>query len=110
MALMHIENRCRHGTQIGGHLVARENRKLGMKQVALSVAKDDLSRYLREAESGAILITRHGKPAGILIGFASEDDWFDYRLENDPRFARRMESARASLRAGKGIRIKDLKS
>lgn len=105
-----IEVRCRHGTQIGGHLVARENRKLGMKQVALSVAKDDLSRYLREAESGAILITRHGKPAGILIGFASEDDWFDYRLENDPRFAKRMESVRAGLRAGKGIRIKDLKS
>jgi prevent-host-death family protein len=90
--------------------VARESRKVGMKQVALSVVKDELSRYLREAESGEILITRHGKPAGILIGFASEDDWFHYRLANDPRFAKRMESARASLRAGKGIRINDLKS
>jgi prevent-host-death family protein len=89
--------------------MARENRK-AVKQVALSEAKDDLSRYLREAESGEILLTRHGKPAGILIGFASEDDWFDYRLENDPRFAKRIASARASLRAGKGIRIEDLKS
>lgn len=89
--------------------MARENRKV-VKQVALSEAKDDLSRYLREAESGEILLTRHGKPAGILIGFASEDDWFDYRLENDPRFAKRIASARASLRAGKGIRIEDLKS
>ena len=89
--------------------MARENRK-ALKQVALSEAKDDLSRYLREAESGEILLTRHGKPAGILIGFASEDDWFDYRLENDPRFAKRIASARASLRAGKGIRIEDLKS
>lgn len=33
-------------------------------------------------------------------------DWFDYHVENDPRFAKRMEFARASLRAGKGIRIK----
>jgi hypothetical protein len=41
--------------------------------VALSVAKD-IYRAICEAESGAILITRHGKPAGILIGFASEDD------------------------------------
>jgi PHD/YefM family antitoxin component YafN of YafNO toxin-antitoxin module len=65
---------------------------------------------LREAENGEILITRHGKPAGILIGFASEDDWFDYRLENDPRFAKRIESARASLRAGKGTKLEDLKS
>jgi len=90
--------------------MARESRKVSMKQVALAVAKDDLSRYLREAENGEILITRHGKPAGILIGFASEDDWFDYRLENDPRFAKRIESARASLRAGKGINLEDLKS
>jgi PHD/YefM family antitoxin component YafN of YafNO toxin-antitoxin module len=64
---------------------------------------------LREAERGEILITRHGKPAGILIGFASEDDWFEYRLENDPRFVKRIESARASLRAGKGVRLEDLK-
>jgi len=90
--------------------MARESRKVSMKQVALAVAKDDLSRYLREAENGEILITRHGKPAGILIGFASEDDWFDYRLGNDPRFAKRIESARASLRAGKGIKLEDLKS
>jgi hypothetical protein len=26
-----------------------------------------------------------------LIGFATEDDWFDYRLENDPRFLERVE-------------------
>jgi hypothetical protein len=28
-----------------------------------------------------IIITRHGKPAGVSIGFASEEDWFDYRFE-----------------------------
>jgi addiction module HigA family antidote len=35
----------------------------------------------------------------------SEDDWFDYRLENDPRFLTRVEKARASLRAGRGVRL-----
>jgi prevent-host-death family protein len=39
------------------------------KRVALSKIKDDLSRYLRQAESEEIVITRHGKPAGVLIGF-----------------------------------------
>ena len=73
-----------------------------MKKVALSNMKDDLSRFLRMAEKEEIVITRHGKPAGVLIGFESEDDWFDYRLENDPRFLKRIESARNSLRAGKG--------
>lgn len=83
-------------------------RKRGMKEVPLSVVKDDLSRFLREAEKQEIVITRHGKPAGALIGFDSEDDWFDYRLETDPRFLRRIEKVRASLRAGRGVRLEDV--
>lgn len=81
-----------------------------MKKVALSEAKDHLSEYLDLAEKEEVVITRHGKPAGVLIGFASEDDWFDYRLEHDPRFLARVEAARKSLRAGKGVKIEDLPS
>jgi prevent-host-death family protein len=80
-----------------------------MKEVPLSEVKDDLSRYLREAETQEIIITRHGRPAGILIGFESEEDWFEYRLENDPRFLRRIEQARDSLQAGRGVRLEDVK-
>ena len=83
-------------------------RKSRMKEIPLSEVKDDLSHLLREAEKGDIVITRHGKPAGVLIGFASEDDWFDYRLEHDPRFLRRVEQARKSVRAGRGVRLEDL--
>ncbi len=81
-----------------------------MKEVPLSEIKDDLSRFLREAENQEIVITRHGKPAGLLIGFASEEDWFDYQLENDPRFLRRIEQARHSLQAGRGIKLENLKT
>ena len=88
--------------------MARSIRKSGMKEVPLSEVKDDLSRFLREAEKQEIVITRHGKPAGVLIGFESEDDWFDYRLETDPRFLRRIAKARSDLRAGKGVRLEDL--
>ena len=80
-----------------------------MKKVPLTEVKDELSKYLRLAEREEIIITRHGKPAGILVGLASEDDWFDYRLENDPRFAKRIAKARESLRAGKGVRLEDVK-
>lgn len=79
-----------------------------MKEVALSDVKDDLSRYLRKAAKEEIVITRHGKVAGLLIGFESDDDWFDYRLEHDPRFLSRIAAARASLRAGLGVRLEDL--
>ncbi len=90
--------------------MARTVRKSGVREVPLSEIKDDLSRFLREAETQEIVITRHGKPAGVLIGFQSEDDWFEYRLENDPRFLRRIEQARNSLRAGRGVRLEDLET
>jgi prevent-host-death family protein len=81
-----------------------------MRTVPLSDVKDDLSRYLRLAVKEELVITRHGRAAGVLIGFASEDDWFDYRLENDPRFLDRIATARASLRAGRGIRLEDVRA
>ncbi|HEX9590908.1 MAG TPA: type II toxin-antitoxin system Phd/YefM family antitoxin [Bradyrhizobium sp.] len=90
--------------------MARTVRKSGVKEVPLSEVKDDLSRYLREAETQEIIITRHGRPAGILIGFGSEEDWFEYRLENDPRFLRRIEQARDSLQAGRGVRLEDVET
>ena len=88
--------------------MARAVRKSRLKEVPLSEIKDDLSRFLREAEKQKIVITRHGRPVGILIGFETEDNWFDYKLENDPRFLARIERARQSLRAGGGIRLEDL--
>jgi len=88
--------------------VARTIRKAGVKEVPLSEVKDDLSRYLREAETEEIIITRHGKPAGVLIGFESEDDWFDYRLENDPRFCAGSSKRAPAARAGLGVRLEDI--
>ena len=81
-----------------------------MKKVALSDVKDDLSKYLHMAEEEAVVITRHGKPVGVLVGFASDDDWFDYQLEHDPRFLQRIERARQSLRSGQGVKIEDVQA
>jgi len=77
--------------------------------VALAEIKDDLSKYLRLAVDEEILITRHGRPAGVLIGFASEDDWFDYRLEHHPEFLRRIAEARADIREGRGTSLRDIR-
>ena len=88
--------------------MARKIRKLKSKKVALSEVKDHLSEYLHVAESEDVVILRHGKPAGVLIGFEDEDDWFDYRLENDPAFLERIESARTHIREGKGVRLENI--
>ena len=79
-----------------------------IREVALAKVKDDLSKYLRLATGEEILITRHGRPAGVLIGFESEDDWFDYRIENHPEFLRQIAEARSALQRGLGIRLEDL--
>ncbi len=90
--------------------MARRVRHPRVRLVALSEVKDDLSKYLRLAEGEDIVITRHGKPAGVLIGFASEEQWFEYRLERDPQFLARIAQARQALQAGRGVRLKDLPS
>jgi prevent-host-death family protein len=79
-----------------------------MKKVPLTELKNDLSRYLRLAEDEEVVITRHGKPAGVLIGFESEDDWFEYRLERDPRFLKRIAAARQSLRTHGGVPLDEI--
>ena len=78
------------------------------QSVALAKVKDDLSHYLRLAADQEIVITRHGRPAGILIGFDSEEAWFEYRLEHHPKFMARIQNARGALRRGEGVRFEDL--
>ena len=76
--------------------------------MALSAVKDDFSRYLRLATKDEVIITRHGQPAGVLIGFASEEDWFEYRLEHHPRFLRQVAAARAAIRAARGVPLDEI--
>ena len=59
--------------------MARTVRRSAVRRVPLSEIKDDLSR-----------------------------DWFAYRLERDPRFLRRIEQARKSLGAGRGVSLEEL--
>lgn len=98
-------------------LSPRPRRRLGspstgrpIRRVALAEVKDDLSGFLRLATSEEIVITRHGKAAGILIGFETEEDWDDYRLEHHPEFLRRVAEARKALGEGRGIRLEDVRS
>jgi len=56
----------------------------------MSEAKNDICTIIREAEKEEVLITRHGKPAAVVIGFRDEDDWFGYKIEHDEKFLRRI--------------------
>lgn len=79
-----------------------------MITTALSELKDNLSSYVRKAAKEEIIITNHGKPVGIIKGFASEDDYLEYRLLNDPRFRRLVQQSRKEAKSGKMTKIEDL--
>lgn len=79
-----------------------------MIKVPLAEVKDSLSDFIKKAAKNEVLITRHGKPAAILIGFADEDDWLNYRLEHDERFLKRIAESRQQAKSGKFIRLEDL--
>lgn len=79
-----------------------------MIKVPLATVKDDLSGYVKKSAQNEVLITRPGKPAAILIGFADGDDWLDYRLEHDERFLKRIAESREQARGGRFTRLEDL--
>jgi len=80
-----------------------------MIRIPINQVKDDLSRVLRMAEKEDIIITRHGVPAGILIGFEDPEAWWEELLLRDPHFRERVAQARGSLRDGQGISIEELR-
>ncbi len=80
----------------------------GLKRPQYRLRVDDIRVYYDVIETNVEVLAIIGKPAGILIGFESEDEWFEYRLEHDPAFLQRIERARQSLRAGRGVRLEDI--
>jgi prevent-host-death family protein len=79
-----------------------------MKKRSMSEAKNDICGIIREAEKEEVLITRHGKPAAVVIGFRDEDDWFDYKIEHDERFLRKIAKAREEIRKGAYVTLDEL--
>jgi prevent-host-death family protein len=80
-----------------------------MITTALSEMKDNLSAYVKKAARQDVIITNHGRHVAVLLGFADEDEYIEYRLLNDPRFQRIISRSRQEAREGKVTRLSDLK-
>ena len=64
-----------------------------MKVVALGQAKNELSAYVDEAQHDRVLVTRHGRPAAIIIGVEGEE-LEDLMTRSDPKFWQIIETRR----------------
>lgn len=70
-----------------------------MKVVPLGKAKNELSAYVDQAQHDRVLVTRHGKPAAMIIGVEGEE-FEDLMARSDPEFWQMIEARR---KAGKTI-------
>jgi prevent-host-death family protein len=68
-----------------------------MKVVALARAKNDFSTYVDAAQHERVLVTRHGRPAALLIGVEGEPIE-DLLTRSDPEFWRMIASRRKATR------------
>lgn len=79
-----------------------------MIKVPLSEAKENFSEFVRRAGKEEVVITIHGRPAAVLIGFEEEDDWLEYRLLRDEKFLARVAQSRQQYQKGRYKTLEEL--
>ena len=79
-------------------------------KVPLTEVKDNFSEFIRRAGKEEIVVTIHGRPAAVIIGFEEEDDWMEYRLLNDESFLARVAESRRQYHEGKYKTLEELSS
>jgi prevent-host-death family protein len=79
-----------------------------MIKVPLSKVKDNFSEIIKKAAKDEVIVTIHGRPAAVIIGFEDEDDWLEYRLLNDEKFLARVSQSRRQCKEGKYKTLQEL--
>ncbi|MFQ5801644.1 MAG: type II toxin-antitoxin system Phd/YefM family antitoxin [Candidatus Methylomirabilales bacterium] len=64
-----------------------------MKTVTVRDLQKKIKEYIDEAQGDRVIITRHGKPAAVLVGVEGED-WETVVLETDPTFWKLVQERR----------------
>jgi prevent-host-death family protein len=72
-----------------------------MTKIPVAKVKDNFSNILRRAGKEEIVVTVHGRPVAVIIGFENEDDWLEYRLLRDDKFLTRVAESRQQYKDGK---------
>ena len=87
-------------------MAGRTRRK--MTKIPVATVKDNLSKILRRAAEEDVVVTVHGRPAAIILGFKDEDDWLEYRLLADEKFLARVAESRPQYKRGRYATLEGL--
>lgn len=75
-----------------------------MKIVPLAEAKSKLSAYLDECKTGGpIVITRNGRPAGVLVFPVNDEDLENIIFSRSPRLQALLDKSRQNIQEGEGL-------
>ncbi len=80
-------------------MVGKARRK--MTKIPVARVKDNFSKILKRARKEDVVVTVHGRPAAVIIGFEDEDDWLEYRLLADEKFLARVAESRSQYKEGR---------
>ncbi len=78
-----------------------------MKIASVADIKAHFSAYLRATARGPVIVTRSGRPVGVLLGVDDEEELERLVLAYSPRLRAILEAARQRIRAGAGVRHQD---
>ena len=74
-----------------------------MKIASVVDVKARFSAYMKETESGPVVITRNGRPAAILVNVVEEDEIEGLLLAYSPKFRAILHAAREEIKQTGGI-------
>ena len=74
-----------------------------MKIAPVADVKARFSSYLRESETGPIIVTRSGRPVAVLLSIEDDDELERLIFAHSFQFKEIIQTARQQIRANKGI-------
>jgi prevent-host-death family protein len=80
-------------------MAGRTRRK--MTKIPVAKLKDNFSRILKRAGKEDVVVTVHGRPAAVILGFKDEDEWLEYRLLADEQFLALVAESRSQYKEGR---------
>jgi prevent-host-death family protein len=78
-----------------------------MKIAPIADVKARFSAYLKESEAGPVIVTRNGKPVGVLISMEDEEELERIILAYSPKFQSLLEKSKTRIQVRGGIAHKD---
>jgi prevent-host-death family protein len=78
-----------------------------MKIASVADVKAHFSAFLKASKHGPVVVTRNGRPAGVLLSVDDEEEIERLTLAYSPKFQKMLRLARQQIREGRGIRHED---